>query len=55
MGLLGDNLVLLLVEVFFRRSIGEFIGGFFEFLDVQTALVVEFYGVIYMLWRKLKG
>jgi len=27
----------------------EFIGAFFTFLDVQTALVVEFYGVIYAL------
>jgi len=28
---------------------GEFIGAFFVFLDVQTALVAEFYGVIYAL------
>jgi len=28
---------------------GEFIGGFSAFLDVYTALVAEFYGVIYAL------
>jgi len=28
---------------------GEFIEAFFAFLDVQNALVVEFYGVIYAL------
>jgi len=28
---------------------GEFIGGFSTFLDVQIALVVKFYGVIYAL------
>jgi len=33
----------------FRWSMGEFIGAFFAFLDVQTALVAEFYGVIYAL------
>jgi len=33
----------------------EFIGVFSAFLDVQTALIAEFYGVIYMLWRKLKS
>jgi len=27
----------------------EFIGAFCVFLDVQTALVAEFYGVIYVL------
>ena len=27
----------------------EFIGAFSTFLDVQTALVAEFYGVIYAL------
>jgi len=32
---------------------GEFIGVFFAFLDVQTALVALVYGVI--LWRKIKG
>jgi len=30
----------------------EFIGDFSAFLEGQTALVVEFYGVL--LWRKLK-
>jgi len=33
----------------FRRSMGEFIGAFYAFLDVQIAMVVEFYGVIYAL------
>jgi len=33
----------------FRGSMGEFIGGFFSFLDVQTALIFEFYGVIYAM------
>jgi len=28
---------------------GEFISGFSTFLDVQTALVVEFYGVIHVI------
>ena len=32
----------------FRGSMGEFIGAFSAF-DVQTALVAEFYGVIYVL------
>ena len=39
----------------FRGSMREFIGVFSAFLDVQTALIAEFYGVIYMLWRKLKS
>jgi len=47
MELLGDILVLLLVEV--RGSIRDFIGGFFAFLDVQTTLVAEFYGIIYAM------
>ena len=33
----------------FRGSMREFIGAFCVFLDVQTALVAEFYGVIYVL------
>ena len=33
----------------FRESMGEFIGAFSVFLDIQTALVAEFYGVIYAL------
>jgi len=33
----------------FRGSMEEFIGTFSAFLDVQTALVTEFYGVIYAL------
>ena len=28
---------------------GEFIGAFSAFLNIQTALVAEFYGVIYAL------
>jgi len=27
----------------------EFIGGFYAFLDIQTAMVAEFYRVIYAL------
>ena len=33
----------------FRGSMEEFIGAFSTFLDVQTTLVAEFYGVIYAL------
>ena len=33
----------------FCGSMREFIGGFFAFLDFQTALVDEFYGVIYAM------
>jgi len=33
----------------FCGSMGKFIGAFSAFLDIQTALVVEFYGVIYAL------
>jgi len=33
----------------FCGSMGEFIGAFSAFLDVLTALVAEFYGVIYVL------
>jgi len=33
----------------FHGSMREFIGAFFVFLDVQTALVVKFYEVIYAL------
>jgi len=32
----------------------EFIGVFFAFLDVQTALVAKFYGVIYALEKAQK-
>jgi len=28
---------------------GEFIGVFFTFLEVQTAMIVEFYGVIHAM------
>jgi len=31
----------------FRGSMGEFIGAISAFLEVQIALVVEFYGVIH--------
>jgi len=27
----------------------EFIGGFSAFFDIQTALVIEFYGVIHVI------
>jgi len=33
----------------FRGSMGEFIEAFFVFLEVQTALVVEFYEVIHAM------
>jgi len=33
----------------FRGSMGEFIGGLSAFLDIQTALLAEFYGVIYAM------
>ena len=33
----------------FRGSMGEFFEAFSAFLDVRTALVAEFYGVIYAL------
>ena len=33
----------------FRGSMRKFIGGFSAFLDVQTALVAEFYGVIHAI------
>jgi len=33
----------------FRGSTGEFIGAFSTFLEVQTALVVEFYKVIHAM------
>jgi len=33
----------------FRGGMREFIGAFSAFLDVQTAFVAEFYGVIYAL------
>jgi len=32
-----------------RGSMREFIGAFYAFLDVQTALVAELHGVIYVL------
>jgi len=32
----------------------EFISGFFAFLDVQTALVVEFYGIIHVIEQAQK-
>ena len=36
-------------EGIFRGSMEEFIGVFFVFLEVQTAIVVEFYGVIHAM------
>jgi len=43
----GDILVLLLVEVFSVGSMKEFIGAFSAFLEVQSVMVAEFYGVIH--------
>jgi len=33
----------------FRGSMGEFIGAFSVFLEIQTTMVVEFYGVIHAM------
>jgi len=38
----------------FRGSVGEFISGFFVFLDVQTTLVAEFYEVIHAIEQTQK-
>jgi len=38
----------------FHGSMGEFVGGFSTFLDVQTALVAEFYGVIHAIEQAQK-
>ncbi|XP_068484842.1 uncharacterized protein [Phaseolus vulgaris] len=37
-----------------RESMGEFIGSFFVLLNVQTALVVEFYGLIHAIEQAQK-
>ena len=47
MGLLGEILVLLLVEVFSVEVWENLLEFFYAFLEVQTALVVEFHGVIH--------
>ena len=36
-------------ESIFRGSMGEFIGVFSAFLEIQTTLVAEFYGVIHSM------
>ncbi len=36
-------------EGIFRGSMRKFIGSFFAFLEVQTTMVVEFYGVIHAM------
>jgi len=36
-------------EDIFRWSMREFIGAFFAFIEVQTAMIVEFYGVIHAM------
>jgi len=33
---------------------GEFIGAFYVFLEVQTALVAEFYGIIHAMQETQK-
>ena len=38
----------------FCGNMEEFISGFFAFLDVQTALVVEFYGIIHVIEQAQK-
>jgi len=49
--LLEVLLIMLLVVVF---SVGEFTGGFSAFLDVQNALVAEFYEVIHAIEQAQK-
>jgi len=46
MGLLGDIMILLCT---FHGSMRDFIGVFSAFLEVHTAMVVEFYGVIHAM------
>jgi len=47
MGLLGDSLAT--CGGIFCGSMGEFIRAFSPFLEVQIALVAEFYGVIHAM------
>jgi len=47
MGLLGD--IHATCRGIFRGSMREFIGAFSAFLEVQTSLVAEFYGVIHSM------
>jgi len=49
MELLGGILVLLLVEVFSVGVWGSLIGAFSVFLEVQNAIVAEFYGIIHVM------
>jgi len=39
---------------YFHGSIGEFIGAFSGFLEVQTIMVVEFYGIIHVMGKAQK-
>jgi len=48
MGLLGYPSLVTYIGIF-RGSMGEFIGVFSAFLEVQTTMVVEFYGVIHAM------
>jgi len=48
MGLLGVSWFCYLWR-YFLWEYGEFIGVFFAFLEVQTIVVVEFYGVIHAM------
>ena len=47
MGLLGD--IFATCGGIFCGSIGEFIDVLYVFLEVQTAMIAEFYGVIYAI------
>jgi len=49
MGAAKGYLGLATCECIFRRSIGEFISTFSVFVEVQTVMVAEFYGVIYAM------
>ena len=53
MGLLGDILVLLLMEVFFVAVWGNLLKLFLRFLKFILLWLLSFIG-LYMLWRKLK-
>jgi len=43
------KLIKLVVITFFRESMRVFISAFFAFFEVQTVMVVEFYGVIHVM------
>jgi len=53
-GVARDSLDLATCGDIFRGSMGEFIGGFSTFLDVQTTFVAEFYGVIHVIKQAQK-